>query len=116
LSSGFLPPIGGPFLHAACRRDKCARSFGVRADENLSGGISWLTFLLLPGPPRRGKECGSQTNACESFSPLGNCSKSQQRALLGPVGWEPRGLAHQTLGAELVRLAPVDDSGGDVGR
>lgn len=91
------------------------RSLGARDDENLSGGISWLTFLLLSSAPRRRKECGSH-HVCESFSPLGNFSKSQQRALLGPVGWEPRGLAHQILGAELVRLAPVDDSGGDVGR
>jgi hypothetical protein len=60
LSLGFLPAIGGHFLRAACRRDKCARSLGARDDENLSGGTSWLTFLLLSSAPRRGKECGTE--------------------------------------------------------
>ena|SRR5262245_10480818 len=42
-------------------------------------------------------------------------SESEQRALLSPIGGEPRGLAHQRFGVELLRLATVDNCGGDVG-
>ena len=54
----------------------------ARDGENLPRGISWLTFLLLTSVPRRGKECSSQTNMCESSSQLGDFSESQYPAVL----------------------------------
>ena len=44
-----------------------------------------------------------------------NFSESEQPALLGPVGREPRGPAHQRFGVESLRLATVDNCRGDVG-
>jgi hypothetical protein len=41
---------------------KIARSLTAHHDENLSGGISWLTFLMLSSASKRVKQCGSQTN------------------------------------------------------
>ena len=93
----------------------CAVSWRARRRKSLRRHFV-VDFFVAVGRAKTRQRVRKSDQMCEFFSPLGNFSKSQQRALLGPVGWEPRGFAHQPLGAELVRLAPVDDSGGDVGR
>jgi hypothetical protein len=55
------------------------------------------------------RSCVSIVSAAADFS------ESEQRALFSPVGREPLGLAHQRLSIELVRLATIDNGGGDIG-
>src|SRR5262245_61498368 len=56
-------------------------------------------------------------SACESRRRSTNFSvKSEQPTLLSPVGWQARRPPHQCHGVELVRLATVDNSRGDVRR
>ena len=98
------------------RRDKYARSLGARDDENLSRAISWLTDLMQMERQRRGRIAINADVRDEVVVVRRRFLESKQHALRNPVGWQSRGLAHQHLGIELVRLTTVDNGRCDVGR
>src|SRR6266849_10396098 len=73
----------------------CTRYLGHCAQQNLCGGISWFTFLLRLTELTRVKS-ESHGGVCASRRCTNDFSsvKSEQGALLGPVRWQPRCLAH----------------------
>jgi len=87
--SELLPRIGGlsgvPFV-----AETIARVISATAGaQNLSGGISWLTFFTAV---ERAKEPSMRTNVAVAEWEI---LEFEQQALRSPVGRQPRRLPHQ---------------------
>jgi hypothetical protein len=108
--------------NAICGRDGFRRNFGRNRHENLSGAISWLTFLRAeqrtPGELKaivRGAKAGARKFTRRWIGDLFS-EKAEELSLFGPVCRQPRRQAHQCLGGELRGFSAIDDGRGDVGR
>ena len=98
--SGFLTTARDPIR----RRGDCTRDLGRLSRENLSGAISWFTFLRA-ALATENQSCRLRAAVCRSDNLLS--AKAKQRSLLSPVSRQSGRMLDLIHGCCRVLVAPM---------